>query len=198
VFPAAIGLGVVGPTLVRTALPPKWAAVAPMLVILSVIGVLRPVGWAIGSYLIACGRSRAVMGVMLVNVASLLGAMILLGRAFGPLAACFGVGVGFCAYALSFGAVLVRTEQVSAWSLIEAMAPPLYACAVMVAGVLATRTALAWAGIWIRGGNLVVEIVVGALTYAGVCLLVARPVVRDAAFLLRDTWSRRGSVAAVA
>jgi len=198
VFPAAVGLGVVGPTLVRTALPPKWAGVAPMLVILSCIGVLRPVGWAIGSYLIACGRARAVMTVMLINVAALLGAMVLLGRPFGPLGACFGVGVGFCAYAIAFASVLVRTEGVSLLSLVEAMTPPLYACAVMVLGVLGTRTLLAWSGVWIRGGNLVVEVLVGALTYAGVCLLVARPVVRDAAFLLRDTWSRRGSVAAVA
>jgi len=69
---------------------------------------------------------------------------------------------------------------------------------VMVGTVLGTRAFLAWAGVWIRGGNLVLEVLVGAVTYAGVCLLVARPVVRDAMFLLRDTWSRRGSVAAVA
>ena len=51
VFPMAAGLGAIANTLVATLLRPEWALVAPMLMVLSALSVVRPVGWTLGCFL---------------------------------------------------------------------------------------------------------------------------------------------------
>ena len=54
-FPLAVGLGAIAPTTVETLLRPEWHDVAPMLAVLSVLSVVRPVGWTISSFLAGAG-----------------------------------------------------------------------------------------------------------------------------------------------
>ena len=44
VFPLAVGLGVVGPSLATTLLPATWVSLGPMLTVLSILSVVRPMG----------------------------------------------------------------------------------------------------------------------------------------------------------
>src|SRR6185436_9384045 len=60
VFPLAIGLGAVAPTLVRAVFDARWRPLAPMLVLLSALSVTRPIGWMVASYLQALHRPRLI------------------------------------------------------------------------------------------------------------------------------------------
>ena len=82
-FPLAIGLGAVAPALVQALLPPEWRDVGPMLMLLSVLGVVRPLGWTISSYLLACGSPRLDAALELIKLASLVTLLLTLGR-LGP------------------------------------------------------------------------------------------------------------------
>src|SRR5262249_54452961 len=51
VAPMALGLAAIAPTLVKTLFDARWQPVAPMLVVLSILSVARPIGWIGASYL---------------------------------------------------------------------------------------------------------------------------------------------------
>lgn len=196
VFPFAVGLGVVAPTLVATVLRPQWAEVGPMLVILSCIGVLRPIGWIISSYLQTVQRSETLMWVSILQAVVLFTAMAVLGHFLGPLWACAGVGVGFGVAALAFGWVVVRTDGVRWAELARACVPALLACVPMVGAVLAVRAALAATGPLLPGAGLALEVLAGAVAYTGAVLLVARPTLADIRQLVGDFWHRRSAARA--
>jgi lipopolysaccharide exporter len=99
-FPLAVGLGAVAPTTVETLLQPEWHEVAPMLAILSVLSVVRPVGWTLSSYLVAQDRPRVDAALEVLKFASLVGLLLTLGRA-SPLWACSAVGFAFGMHALA-------------------------------------------------------------------------------------------------
>jgi PST family polysaccharide transporter len=61
--------------------------VGPMLAILSVLSVVRPIAWLISSYLQARKRPRLVMWLEGLKALSVLGLIPLFGQ-FGPLWAC--------------------------------------------------------------------------------------------------------------
>src|SRR5262245_46006341 len=94
-FPLAIGLAVMGPTLIRALLPGAWAPVGPRVTVLAALSAVYPLGFAVHSYLNATGHPRWVMGLGVLRLAALLAAMAALGAVAGPLAACAGVGVAF-------------------------------------------------------------------------------------------------------
>lgn len=191
VFPVAVGLGAIAPTLVATILRPQWAAVGPMLAILSCIGVLRSVNVTITSYLQSARRANTLMWVSVVTVTVLFSAMALLGHFFGPLWACVGVGVGFAASGLAQGWVLVRTVQVRWLELGRACAPPLLACVPMAAAVLAVRAASAWWGLSSPGLGLALEVLAGAVGYVVAVHVVARDTVEELRELVGDAWRGR-------
>jgi hypothetical protein len=62
--------------------------------------------------------------------------------------------------------------------------------------VLGARGLLRAGGLTLSGVELAAEVLVGVAAYAGAALVLARPVVDDAWFLLRDTWARRRAAAA--
>ncbi|HVY44614.1 MAG TPA: oligosaccharide flippase family protein, partial [Minicystis sp.] len=119
VAPLAIGLGAIAPTLVSTFFDARWAAVAPMLLVLSALSVVRPIGWIGSSYLQVHDRTRAIMVLEIVKTACLLGLIATLGR-LGPLWACASVGIAFGASAVAY---LVVIRRVDGTPLRKALAP---------------------------------------------------------------------------
>ena len=191
VFPLAIGLGMTGPTLTRALLPPAWAAVGPMLTVLAIFSVVRPIGWTIGSYLQATGRPRAVMALTAMRLGAVLAAVYALGRAFGPLGACAGAVAGFTLHAVASMTVVVRWDGVSASGLAAAVGRPLAACVPLAGAVLGARAGLSVLGVHARGVGLVAEIAAGALGYAAGALLFARALVQDLLRLAGDLRRKR-------
>jgi lipopolysaccharide exporter len=201
-FPLAVGLGAVAPTTVQTLLPPEWSDVAPMLAVLSVLSVVRPVGWTIASYLLAQDRPRIDAALEVLKLASLVGLLLTLGRA-GPLWACAAVGVAFALHALASMLVVQVIGGIRVTALLRRTAPPLLACVPMVVAVLAARHAMShfsrlphwlhlpWSAGARGGGRLLVEIAAGAAAYVAVAPFVAREAAQDGVGLVRLALQRR-------
>jgi PST family polysaccharide transporter len=187
-FPLAVGLGAVAPALVDALLRPEWRDVGPMLAVLSVLSVVRPVGWTISSYLLARDKPRVDAALELLKLGSLVGLLLTVGRA-GPLWACAAVGLAFALHAFASMVVVHWLDGVTVTSLTARCAGPLAACAPMAAAVLAVGALLARASVH-PGVALCVEIPAGAVAYALSAAVLARSTFDDLRALLRRAVSR--------
>jgi PST family polysaccharide transporter len=190
VFPLAVGLGVISPTVVRAVLRPEWRDVGPMLTVLSALSVTRPVGWTISSYLQARDRPGTVMKLEIFKLAAVVGFILLLGQ-WGPLWACAAVGVAFTAHAIASIWVVHRLDDTPFWSLLGKGVPPLVACIPMVVAVLAARAAMQHLGFDQRFVELALELLVGAAVYIAAALVFARATSKDFLNLVRGVLRRR-------
>lgn len=192
VFPLAVGLGVVSETLVSTVYPKAWSGVAPLLLILSVLSVVRPIGWLVGSYLQVVARTQAIMVLEILKVALIVVSMFALAP-LGPEWAAAGVGLGYGLNALSYLWSL-RTEGVTFVSVVRPLVGPLLACGPMAGAVYGVRALLDPTPVpgWAR---LLIEIVVGAIAYVPSALVLASHSSKDLLRLLRKTLLRRRGAA---
>ena len=172
VFPVAIGFGAVASTLIELVLRPEWAPVAPMLALLCVLSVLRPLTWQLGAYLIANDRPRVAMVCSFAKLGVITVTMLTIGR-LGPLFACLSVGCGYAVALLVAQYSIWRSDGIPMTALLGRCAPPLLACAPMVLAVLAARHALALARVGPLLG-LPVEIAVGIVGFVLGAFTLAR------------------------
>ncbi len=170
VFPLAVGLGAVAPTLIALLLPPEWQAMAPLLVVLSVMGVVRPLGWTVSAYLQALDRPRLVMGLEAGKLAAL-GIGILAGAALGPVWSAAGVGLAFGAHSWVGLQWIARIEALSPRAILAPLLRPLIASAALTVAVLGAR-ALAHSLGASPGPTLAAEITAGAVAYVAAALVV--------------------------
>jgi lipopolysaccharide exporter len=173
VFPLAIGLGAVAPTLVVAVFDARWRPLAPMLVLLSALSVARPIGWTVESYLQARERPRLILGLEAFKVFTLVLLVVTLGR-LSPLWTCGAVGVTFAAHALACLWVVQRIDGVPLVRSLGSLWPALAASAPMVAAVLVARQALLVSGVVKPLECLSVEVLAGAAGYMLGALVVAR------------------------
>ena len=61
ISPLGVGLGAIAPVLVPAFFDARWASMAPMLMILSIMTVFRPMTWPAVAYLQAVSRTRLIM-----------------------------------------------------------------------------------------------------------------------------------------
>jgi lipopolysaccharide exporter len=186
-FPLAVGLGSVATSLVGALLRPEWNDVGPMVLLLSAMSVVRPVGWTISSYLLARDNPRLDAVLEVLKLVSLVALLLTLGRR-GPLWACLSVGLAFAVHAAASMAVLQVLDGVAVAALLAKSGPPLAACIPMVASVVATRLAFAQVGMHPSVSSLVVEITIGAVTYVASAAIIARSASQDLVGLLRGAW----------
>lgn len=192
VFPLAIGLGSVAPTLIAALFDAHWRPVGPMLVLLSALSVTRPIGWTIASYLQARQMPRAILGLEFFKLVVLLLALLTLGR-IGPLWACTAVGFAFGAHAFASLCVVRRIDGIPLRRMLGNLGPVLAACALMVVAVLGSRWLVAsWGGapIVVR---LILEMSVGALVYVVALWLFARDESRELVARLTDALAPRAA-----
>lgn len=185
VFPLAVGLGAVAPTLVAVVFDARWRPLAPMLVLLSALSVARPVGWTVASYLQARQLPRVIFWLEALKLAVLVGGILSFGRR-SPLWTCVAVGVAFGVHALASLWVVRQTDQVPLRRSLGSLVPTLGACLVLVAAVLLVRSGvLAWGKV-----NpvlaLACEVFGGGLGYVLAALVLARGPSRDLIAKLRD------------
>ena len=164
VFPVAIGFGAVASTLIELVLRPEWAPVAPMLALLCVLSVLRPLTWQLGAYLIANDRPRVAMVCSFAKLVVIGLTMLTVGR-LGPMFACLSVGCGYGVALLIAQYSIWRTDGIPMTALLGRCVQPLLACAPMVLAVLGARYLLALAHVRPLLG-LPAEIAAGVLGFA--------------------------------
>jgi lipopolysaccharide exporter len=176
VFPLAVGLGAVAPTLVATVFDARWQSVGPMLVLLSALSVTRPIGWTIESYLQARQMPRLILALESFKVVALLVFIVTVGR-ISPLWTCAAVGLAFGAHTFAAFWVVRKIDGVSLRRSVGAVVPALAACATMAVVILAVRHALdasGWAAVNRPAVRLVLEVAVGIGSYAAAALFFAR------------------------
>ena len=189
VFPLAVGLGVVAPILIRGLLNDAWQGVAPLLTVLSVLSVVRPMAWGVTAYLASCSRTRTLMLLALLKLVLLFGCIV----AFAPLGYLWtaaSVGIAFGGQALATMVLVIYSDAVPAWPLASAVLRPLAACGVMAAAVLGAEHGMVALGVTAAKAILPVEIVVGAVTYVAAAFVLAGPTARDFLQLLRRALKR--------
>lgn len=193
VFPLAVGLGAVAHTLVAVLFDERWRLVGPMLMILSIMSVTRPVSWTLASYLKAIRLPRPVMWIEILAVAALLGSVFTIGR-LGPLWTCTAVGLAFIAQVLVQFGYVAKREQIPLRTMLLSVWGPLSACAIMAGCVFVARYSLdtpSWSSKLLA---LSVEVGVGASSYLVAVAVVAQGPARELIQRVRDALRRRVSL----
>ncbi len=188
-FPLAIGLGAVAPVIARTFFERTWTGIGPMLMLLSIVSMPRPIGGALMAYLHATNRPMAVLRIEWFSVVLLLGSMALLGL-MGPLWACAGVGIAFSLRAVAAMLVVGRYEGLRLGPFLAGLVPPLAACAPMLLTVLAID---AWAKSRAVAPLilLAIESAAGAAVYVASAMLIARDASLELLRLCRSAMRRQ-------
>lgn len=189
VFPLAVGLGTVAPTLIRCLLNDAWQGVAPLLTVLSVLSVVRPMSWGVNAYLASFSRTRTMMVLELLKLVLLFSCIVAF-SSLGPVWTAASVGVAFGGHALVTIGLVIYTDAIPTWPLAGAVVRPLAACGVMAAAVIGARHGMAALGIDAPQAALPIEIVSGAVTYVVAALVLAGPTARDFLHLLRRAFKR--------
>jgi PST family polysaccharide transporter len=194
-FPLGIGLGAVAPTLAGATLDQRWAATGSMLAVLSVLSVAKPVAAALASFMMVQYGPRLVVVLEVASLAALIAAISTVGR-LGPLWTCGAVIAVFLARSL-LAMRMVRPAGISTASLLRKLAPPLVACAPMVAAIVLVRRGIAPLG-WSGATRSVIEVATGMLSYVAAAPLIARDATRDAVSLVQRMLARRRRPASAA
>lgn len=184
VFPLAIGLGAVADPLVQVLFNDEWQGVAPMLMILAGLSVVRPIGWTVASYLQAIDRTRSIMILEVAKVIILLGAVWSLGQ-LGPLWACGAAGVAFGLHAIGSLWAVERVEHISMSRLAAGMVGPLISCVPMVATVFGVRYGLHALDLHQPILSLCLEIPAGGAAYTAAAFVFAPGTARDCLGLIK-------------
>jgi lipopolysaccharide exporter len=187
IFPMAVGLGVVADPLIEVLLPDEWQGVAPLLTVLAVLSVFRPVSWVVASYLKVAERTGVMFWMEAFKVTLLLTGIALLPT---PVWASTSVGVAFGAHSLAMVLGVAYLDKIAPARFAPGFIGPLAASAVMAAAVLGVRHGLSWLGVDSTLASLLVEIAVGAVVYVPAALVLAPGTARDLLSLLRSTYGR--------
>lgn len=191
IFPLAVGLGVVAPPLVDALFNEEWQGIAPLLMILSILSIVRPISWTITSYLFAQDRPRLIMGLEVGKTVLLLGAVAALAH-FGTVWACVGVGIAFTAATVAGLLVVRATDGIPPRAFLRGFVGPLLACAPMAAAV--------WGVQQLGIANAVVETVVciaaGGVVYVPSALVFARETTRECIRFAKDALRKRRGTSA--
>jgi hypothetical protein len=165
--------------------------VAPLLVVLSVLSVVRPMGWGVGAYLASFSRTRTMMVLELLKLILLFGCIAAF-SSLGPVWTAASVGIAFGVQSIVMIGLVIYTDGVPARPVIGAVLRPLAACGVMAAAVLGVRHGLAALGVDEATAVLPLEIAIGAAVYVAAALVIAGPTSRDFLQLLRRALKRGG------
>jgi lipopolysaccharide exporter len=191
VSPLGVGLGAVAPTVGAAFFNKHWGPlIAPMLTILSVMTVFRPMPWSAIAYAQAVQRTRVVMWSSFLRAIVVLSLVAVGGYAGGPNGACIGAGIGYALHSVLTIVVSGRATDLPVGPYLLGVARPLLPCVPMFLAVMFLERGLAAAGAPLIV-SLAVQIVAGAVVYIGAAFVLVRPSVDELLRLGRDAIRRR-------
>ncbi len=195
IFPLAVGLGSVATTLVQVFFDARWAEVAPMLAILSILSVARTMASPLVAFMQAQHQQRALMVLSVAKVVILL-VGIRIFAPFGPLWTCVGVGATFVLDTFLCMIIVRVIDGIKILPLLGSVLPVVVASVIMGGGVYLTRLGLRGVGLGPGWLSLILEVIAGGMIYVGAAFVVARPLAMDLLDQLKRIVSRRrGKVA---
>lgn len=192
VSPLGVGLGAVAPEVVAAFLDERWAGLGPMLAILGVMTVFRPMTWPAMAYLQAVSLTRLIMIASVARAALVLGLVAVLGSIAGPLGACVGACVGYGAHGLGTIVVTGRATGLPTGAYLIGVVRPLLACVPMFAAVTGVGRGLAALDVPV-GVALVAEVATGAVVYAVSALVLVGDTVQELLRLVVGVLRRRAA-----
>ncbi len=198
VAPLAVGLGVVSNTVVRTFFPPKWGYIAYYLAILSVLSIVRPVGWMGIAYLQVRKQTRVVMVLEVIKTFALLVLMYGFAKATeNPRWTAAAVGITFGASSFSYMVVIKRLDDISLGRQFAHILPPVLACVPMAIAVLAVQKLEHYLFPFVpglRAGNILrlcIEVTAGGLAYVIAAFVILPSTAREFIRTVRSAMARR-------
>ena len=197
VSPLGVGLAAIAPTVVDAFFDARWAGMAPMLQILSVMTVFRPMFWSGSAYLQAVQQTRLIMIMSCTRAVLVLPLVAGLGHAGGPEWACVGACIGYAVHSIASIVVTGYATRLPIVGYLIGVMRPLLACVPMFVAVTAVRAGLAELDVP-SVASLVAEIVVGAVVYIVSALVLVRSTSRELIRLGKDALRRRPARAAAA
>lgn len=186
-FPLALGLAAVAPTVGRAFFDHQWASVGTMLAVLAMLSAPRPMAQILHAYLFAGHRMRVVVWVEWLSLGGMLGGIALVGD-LGILWTCGMVGVVFTLRTLALLVAIVRLDGISLATFVVPLARPLIASGAMAAVIVAARPALCGLP---PLAALAIEIALGAAVYLAGARFVFRAAAADFLGLVRAGLGRR-------
>jgi PST family polysaccharide transporter len=193
VSPVGVGLGAIAYTLVGTFFDARWAGMAPLLMVLSVMTVVQPASWAALSYLQAEKKTGLILLPSISYAALLLAFVYVFGRLGGPAWACLGVGLGYTINTVVVIFVTARATALPVGPYLLALLRPLFACTPMFLIVFGLGRVLASAHV--HGAiSLTAQLLCGVVVYVGAAYVVAKPNVTELLSLARDARRRQPSL----
>ncbi|HET9627507.1 MAG TPA: oligosaccharide flippase family protein [Kofleriaceae bacterium] len=178
VSPLGVGLGAIAPTVASTIFNEEWRGMGPLLTILSVMTVFRPMTWSAIAYVQAVQRTRIVMWASFIRAIVVLSLVYVGGKLGGINGACWGAGAGFAAHSVLTIVATGRATGLSSAAYLAGCMRSLLPCAPMYFAVEAVARALAGAG---TPGvlSLVVQILVGGVVYVAAAFVFCRSLSRE-------------------
>ncbi len=195
IAPLGVGLGAVAPTVVSAFFDARWAGMAPMLAILSVMTVFRPMSWSASAYLQAEEHTRPIMMLSLARAVLLLLLVAVFAHVGGPLLACAAAGVAFFLHGVLSVYVTGRLTGLPVAPYILGVMRALLACTPMFGAVTLAHLGLRELGLP-SAGALPIEVLVGAASYVGGVFLIDGNSARQLVRLGREALRRRRDKAA--
>lgn len=184
IFPMAIGLGLIAEPLIELVLPSdKWQEVAPLLTILAVLSVFRPITWVLSVYMDAQERTTRLMFLEVAKIILLMVGIAVFSP-WGVRASAAAVGLAFGASAIA-GVGMVAGDGVSLARLVRGFFEPLAACALMCGVVLAVRFGVPSFDQLHPAAKVAIEIGLGGIVYTAAALVLCRDTAKDMLGLLR-------------
>lgn len=162
--PLGVGLGAVSPTVVAAFFDARWSGMGPMLIILSVMTVFRPMTWSAVAYLQAVQATRLVMYASFGRAVLVLSLVFGCGKLWGIHAACVGAGIGYALHSLLTIAASSRVSGLPFTRYVAAAFRPLIPCVPMFLGTYELGRLLASLGVPALAA-LFAQIAAGAILY---------------------------------
>ena len=190
IFPLAVGLAAISPTLVHVFFDARWVEVAPMLAILSVLSVARTMASPLVAFMQAQHRNRPLMIISIAKVGILVGGIMIFAP-YGPLWTCVGVGLTFIVDTFLCMLMVRVLDNIKMLPLLGGLLPIFITSAIMGAGVYGTRIGLASLGLGVSWFSLLLEVIAGGIVYVAAAFVVARPAAMDLLNQVKKVIKRR-------
>jgi hypothetical protein len=169
----------------------QWGPmISPMLTILSVMTVFRPMPWSAIAYVQAVQQTSLVMWSSFLRAIIVLSLVAAGGVLGGPNGACVGAGIGYAVHSVITIVACGRATALPVMGYLLGVARPLLPCVPMFLAVLAVQRALVAAGVPLTL-SLAVQIAVGAVVYIASAFVLVRPGVDELLRLGREAIRRR-------
>jgi len=188
VTPLGVGLGAVSQTVVAAFFDARWAPMAPMLLVLSIMTVFRPTMWSAIAYIQAVQKTRLVMFSSFFRAVVVLSGVAIGGAVGNPVWACVGGGIGYGMHAIGTIVVAGIVCNYSVKNYLIGISKPLIPCVPMFLAVIGLAHVLDDAPKLV---SLVVQVAAGAVVYTLGAFVFLRPAVRDILRLGREAIGKR-------